>query len=363
MSVFKKFNFAWNLNRIIKNEFFWLFFIVLVGLTVRFFRIDLSPPRLTHDEMSIGYNAFSILKTAKDEWGRLLPLDFEAFGDHKLPGYIYALVPILKFLPLNLVTVKIPSILFGLLAIVGSFFLAKLLTRNKFIGLLVALLFALSPWSIHLSRMALESNLAMAIFIWGLFCLILALEQKSKNLKYLILSGLFLGLTNYFYVAYRLITLLVLLTLWLFSFIYKIEKKKIILITIFFGLTISPLAKEMLGISGSARFNQVSIFSDKGIEATILEQHNFCFLSQPRVLPKLCRIIYNKPFLYLENFSKKYLEFLFPTFLFINGDQLTYLGDNSVAELYLFLAIFYLFGIVSWFKQSGLKENFIKIAF
>jgi hypothetical protein len=65
-----------------KQKFFFgcmLFLIFLLGIFLRVFQIDTL--RLTQDEMSIGYNAFSIAETGKDEWGRAYPLAFQAFGD------------------------------------------------------------------------------------------------------------------------------------------------------------------------------------------------------------------------------------------------------------------------------------------
>jgi len=121
--------------------------------------------------------------------------------------------------------------------------------------------------------------------------------------------------------------------------------------------------QQIFGKSGSARFNQISMFSDEGINSTILEQHNFCFLSQPKFLPKVCRLIYNKPFLYVETFTKNYLTFIFPSFLFINGDKLEYLNNPGFGEFYLFLVPFYLIGVYEWFKKTGYKANLIKICF
>ena len=123
MSILKKFLFL--ANNFINSDFFKLIIILLIALFLRTFRLSFSPPRLTHDEMSIGYNAYSILKTGKDEWGRSFPLDFEAFGDHKLPGYIYSLVPFLSFLPMSMVSIKIPSIIAGLSTILAMFYLTK----------------------------------------------------------------------------------------------------------------------------------------------------------------------------------------------------------------------------------------------
>lgn len=104
--------------------------IVLLSFIARIAFINSFPARLTHDEMSIGYNAFSLLKTAKDEWGRFLPLSFQAFGDYKLPGYIYSTVPFVYLFGLNVIALKLPSILAGTLSALVLYKIALLLQKK-----------------------------------------------------------------------------------------------------------------------------------------------------------------------------------------------------------------------------------------
>ena len=75
--------------------------ILIVSLVLRYYKIDQIPPSLNWDEVSIGYNAFSILKTGKDEWNQFLPVHFKAYGEYKLPVQIYASIPGIYFFGLN----------------------------------------------------------------------------------------------------------------------------------------------------------------------------------------------------------------------------------------------------------------------
>ena len=105
-----------------------LLILTLLGFILRFTGLDQNPPSLNWDEVSHGYNAFSILKTGKDEWGVTFPLIFRAFGDYKLPLYIYlTTVPVALF-GLNAISVRLISVLAGTLAIPGIY----LLTRQLF---------------------------------------------------------------------------------------------------------------------------------------------------------------------------------------------------------------------------------------
>ncbi|MBU4431115.1 hypothetical protein KKB16_03350, partial [Patescibacteria group bacterium] len=62
-----------------------LLLITLTAFFIRIYKTNSYPP-LLWDETAIGYNAYSILKTGKDEYGEFLPLIFKSFGDYK-PGF------------------------------------------------------------------------------------------------------------------------------------------------------------------------------------------------------------------------------------------------------------------------------------
>ncbi|MCL4360317.1 hypothetical protein M1555_03640 [Patescibacteria group bacterium] len=60
--------------------------IILAGLAVRFFNLAGMPVGLHGDEVSIGYNAYSLLKTGRDQNGNFLPLAIDQFGDWRPAG-------------------------------------------------------------------------------------------------------------------------------------------------------------------------------------------------------------------------------------------------------------------------------------
>jgi len=373
-----------NLNKSMtkKANIFLLMSIMLLAFFLRTFRIDQAPSRLTHDEMSIAYNAYSIVKTGKDEWGKTLPLDFAAFGDHKLPAYIYATVPFVALFDMNHLSLKLASILSGVLLVLISYFIALELKKDKVnrearesalghqkFALFTATLIAISPWSIQLSRMAFESNMALTMFSFALLC-ILKLGRNSakptgnKKSLYAILAGIFFGLTFYTYIAYRLIIFLLMIYLAYRSFIKdKTYKRIFIYLLVSFGLILLPLSPQLFGRAGTARFSQVSIFNDQGIPDKVTDFHNFCFLTSPRILPRVCRLIYNKPIFIVEKFTKNYVKFLFPTFLFITGDKHEYLNDPNFAQFPFILSFFYLIGLFLFLKKKDQKYNLLKVAF
>src|SRR3990167_8100088 len=98
----------------------------IVGLAffLRIYKVTQIPPALSWDEVSIGYNAYSILKTGRDEHGRYMPVDaFVAYGDYKPVLPVYLTVPFIALFGLNELAVRLPSALAGTLTVLLTYFL------------------------------------------------------------------------------------------------------------------------------------------------------------------------------------------------------------------------------------------------
>src|SRR3989344_4994980 len=116
----------------LKLKNYLLILIILLAFFLRFYKIDNIPPALYWDEASLGYNAYSILKTARDEHGQLRPAtNFAAFGDYKPPGYIYLTVPSIAIFGVNEFAIRFPSAFFGVLTVIVTYFLAKKLFPDQ----------------------------------------------------------------------------------------------------------------------------------------------------------------------------------------------------------------------------------------
>jgi len=95
-----------------------LIVIVLIGFVLRGYRVSVNPPSISWDEASIGYNAYTILKTGKDEHGKFMPVDtFAAFGDYKPPIPVYLTVPFVALFGMTELAVRAPSVVAGTLSI------------------------------------------------------------------------------------------------------------------------------------------------------------------------------------------------------------------------------------------------------
>lgn len=152
---------------------------VIIAIAVRFSGLGSLPAALNRDEAAIGYNAYSLLQTGEDEHGVSWPLNFQSIGDYKMPGYIYATMLPVKLFGLNEFSIRFWSALAGVVSVV----MVYLISQKP----LAAILMALNPWAIFYSRIGFEANLALGLFLTGLW---LILKQRWWGYFFWLLAAL-----------------------------------------------------------------------------------------------------------------------------------------------------------------------------
>lgn len=166
-----------------KNIF--LLIILLLGFGVRFFGIDKSPATVNFDEASLGYNAYSIMKTGMDEYGFKFPLSLKSFGDYKPALYAYVSIPFIWIFGLNSMSLRLASMIAGVLLAYFSYLILKFFVKDEKFCLIALLLFLFQPWAIHFSRVALETNLSAMFFTVGIYFYLKNLRIK-KTINFVI---------------------------------------------------------------------------------------------------------------------------------------------------------------------------------
>lgn len=290
-----------------KKPWFVLLLITFFAFGQRFFNVASNPPSLNWDEISHGYNAFSLLKTGADEWGMKFPLIFRAFGDYKLPLYIYLTAIPVYFLGLTATSVRLVSVLAGTLAIPGIYLLTrKLFPNKKSLPFLSAFLLAINPWHFFISRPALEANLALTLVIFGFWALLKAL----KNPKFYLLSSLLLGLSLHTYNVSRVFVPLMLIVFFvIYRPKFKLERFRIISISIF-TLFLSIVGYQVLSGTGTARYSKISILSDAAVYQLGLAR------ADSSLPPLISKLRYNRPLYFLTEFTKYYVSYFSPSFIY-----------------------------------------------
>jgi 4-amino-4-deoxy-L-arabinose transferase-like glycosyltransferase len=184
--------------------------ILLIAMGLRFLNLGITPGGLFVDEASIGYNAYSILETGRDEYGKSFPALIKSFGDYKAPVYTYLLIPIYKIWGMNMATTRAVSAASGVITVLFLYLLVKLITDKKRLAILSGLVLALSPWHILLSRAAFEANVALMFMIIGLWAFFKYLKEGKM---FLIIAAISTAVSFTTYHAERIILPLLYLSL------------------------------------------------------------------------------------------------------------------------------------------------------
>lgn len=217
--------------QIIKNKL--LIVILVIAAALRLWNLGNVPPSLTQDEASLGYNAYSILKTGKDEYGKAFPIVLKSFGDYKPGLYVYLDIPFVATLGLNEVAVRLPSAIAGILSVFLIYLVIKeldigisLKIRNLSLEIVAAFVAATNPWLIYYSRGAWEANVSLTLTLAAIYFFLRAL----KNSKYFMYSTGLFALTLLVYQGAKLssaIVVLILLIVYWKEFI-KIDKRSLV---------------------------------------------------------------------------------------------------------------------------------------
>jgi 4-amino-4-deoxy-L-arabinose transferase-like glycosyltransferase len=198
--------------------------ILIIAAFLRLYQFTDLPPGLYPDEAMNGNNALEALRAG--EFKVFYP---ENNGREGLFINIQALF--LKFLmPLfggnpEPWMLRLPSALFGILTVLGIYFLTKEIL-NKNTALLASFLLATSFWHINFSRIGFRAIMAPFFLAWALYFLLKALDSilrtsdaQKFNWKFsAIIGGLLYGLGFYTYISYRATPLLILVIFVLYWF-------------------------------------------------------------------------------------------------------------------------------------------------
>lgn len=349
---------------------FTLAILLLGSIFLRFYKLGSIPQGLNIDEASYGYDAYSLLKTGRDQWGAAWPKVFYSFGDYKPPGLTYLIFLILQFLPLSTLAVRLPSAIAGL----GILFIAiktlNLLFPKQFkYNLWLVIILATSPWFFGISRLFFEVNVGLFFLAWQIYLILKTINFKDNSNKFtLILIGLLAALAGYMQSSLRYIALGNILFLSGVFALKQYKKKQLNLSMLIIPLVVAliiqiPLFSQWFGREGLVRLQQES--GKRIEEITLAVNHNrqSCWLSSDHnsAIAKACYALWNKPMNRLEGIISTGIQTLSPTQLFIsNVDR--YIIPSGYGSYVWALSVLFLFGFYQLFhnvSMSNLMLSFI----
>ncbi len=305
--------------------------ISFVGIFFRTYALVDVPRGFFTDEAAIGHNAYAILHTARDEYGKFLPLFFQSYGDYRLPVPIYANVPFIALFGPTDFAVRMTSAWWGIVGLIGMWLLVRELW-GRWYGLCSYALLALSPWHIHLSRWGSEYIYFPTLFTFGVWFYVKAL----KNPHYILWASAAFGLGMYTYYPSIFITplfLFIACPVFLTTHRRHDFKKALILgfyAALLYGLIIAPMLLAVVDGRLMTRWNSVDT-SGLTVEKKI------------------------------SAFRETYLDHLTPDFLFFKGDIgirghfITRHSPRGIGQAYIAQALFFYIGIVGlyWLRTRS----------
>lgn len=325
--------------------------IVLIASFLRFYKLGEVPFGFYQDESAIGYNAYSLLKTGKDEHGKTFPLYFKSFGDHKLPVYIYATTIPVSLFGMTEYAVRFPSAFFGVLTVAAFFFLVREMSGSARLALMSAGLLAINPWHLHYTRATFEVSLCLFLFVLGTYLLLLSFRKKIPGI--FLLGTICFIVSLYGYNLTRLLApVLYVLVLWCYRKDFRHLSRAEVLATIGISvLLLVPFAATLLQGGGAASAKGTFLFTSKAVQAPHLEFRSYVTDASP-LLAKLFFNSYVMAFWqYLQNI---FLYFSVP-FFFITGSGHGNHGIGNVGYFYLFELPLIILGVVALIKR---KKNY-----
>lgn len=352
--------------------------IIVVAAVLRLWRLGHVPPSPDWDEAALGYNAYSIMHTGRDEYGKLLPVVLRSFDDYKPALYAYLAIPSIAVFGLNLFAVRLPSAVFGILTVLATYFLVKELFeigrktedlgikksleiknfKLEITALLSAMLVAISPWSIQFSRVAFEANAGLA---FNVFAALFFLKGLKKP-RLLFLSAFLMGLNLYVYQSEKVFTPLLLLML---VFIFRKElfslPKKYIIISVLIGLLLSlPMVGFILGNRHALeRAQGVSVFAES---TQLLSEDARKLIQDGKNHDILGLILDNRRIVFAKLIAANYLSHFDLNWLFITGDIARHHAPD-MGLLYPFELPFVLIGIYQLIFGNFNKKTKLVIFF
>lgn len=331
------------------RRYFILFFIIFLGFALRVWNVETIPPGLNRDEASIGYTAYSLLLTAKDEYGKFLPLSVKSFGDWKLPLYIYLDILPVHFFSLSEFSVRFPSLFFGTLTIPFVYFIVVELFRDRknarFLGLIAAFLFTLSPWHIHFSRVASEANISVFFISVGFFLFLKGIRSSI----FLLFSALLFSGSLYTYHGNHVFTPIFVVGLLIILWRFKAKRKAFFLFLLPFALSSFLIYKETIFSADTTKIAGLASFSDE-----FLVYNNVVLprLDHSQSFAIITKIYHNKLTFLIENFINGYVRSFSSDFLFIRGGENLQHNIPNFGNLYIWEIPFLIFGIYFLFKKQ-----------
>lgn len=333
--------------------------IFLIGLYLRLYRLDFNSPSLYADEVNGHYifrqqilNQNQSLVQKMISFIRIAPFSYT---------WLFGLTPI---------GARLASAINGSLICIGVYLFvfstSRSLKINKrlSISIISCLISTILPWSFMVSR--LYSHIPLMLFF---VCLHLYILLTSKSIKSDLLSLLPLLIGTYLYMSMAVIAPFAIL----YTFVSVIkrstprQKKYLMWTALPAGLIFVCILIMKFGILNPkgrgldlAIWNDINVTADsnnyRGIARNTIPT-KFSFDRAPEQIAN--KLVFNYPLSVIAIFTKNYLSFFSPDFLFFKGDNVLRNSTGMMGQFWPILIPFMLCGAFNFFKTADKKTKAI----
>lgn len=321
---------------------FWLIVIIGISLLLRLYKLGEMPPSLTNDEVMYIYNAYSVAHTFKDVNGQFAPWITYVMVPY-LPVPIYLISFFVGIFDLTIFWGRFANALLGSAEVFLVYLLAFKLFRHRPMALLSALVLAISPWHLHLTRSAYDPPVALFFYLLGIVWLF------GKGSLSLTLSGISFFLALFSYRAMNLIFFPI-----LFSCLWYLKKYSVLLT----GAAVFLVYLIIVIPHSSYYFNEGKDF-DSPLNFTRAEKA----INQERLdtlaPPWLAKIFNNKATYSFRLLRENYLQTFSLEYLFTKGEASSIYSLWWRGVMYLIELPLLILGLIFLYRKNSRSFFFV----
>lgn len=321
-----------------KTGIIYISLIILLAAFLRFYNLTEYPAGFHIDEVTLGYNAYSLLKTGRDETGRLWPLYSQSFSLDRPLGNFLLVATSIAVLGLNELAVRLPFALFGVLTVLTFYSLVVEVSGNPKLGALSALGLAVSAWQLDIVRASSEASVSLCLILLSQLLFLRGLRKEL--IKLIIFSILPALLALFYYHAGLVFSGLSILFLSFYAwFTSKPQIKKCVgFCLILFFICWSVFI--VLGRGGTNRLDQVGLHKD----TRVVNEQNKMFYEEGQNNVFTARLFHNKLVTFTRAFVRNYFAYFSVPYLFLDAGLPPRYTPPAMGLMYLYELPLVLYG-------------------
>jgi len=290
--------------------------IVIIFLFTRLFKIMILPDGLHIDEVSMGYNTWSLSKFGTDRYGISFPVYFNNAGSGQSSLYVYIAVFLSKIFGYSEFILRFVAVLFGAMLLIFGTLLAYEIAGMT-CACAMSTIITMIPYFIMSERWAFDCNAMLPMFVMSLYFFIRLL--KTGKTKFAILTGIGVALTMYSYIlAFIIIPVFIIFALITAVATKKLSLKNFLIMAGVVTLCASPIFLYVLVILKIIPSLKIGPINISYVSAGRLSELFWQGLSPKDILINICNLMtYDK---YEFTADKNYgVMFLNKIYLFGHG--------------------------------------------